>query len=517
MFAASTEPELAQSPEGMLRPSSLLRRVSIGLCTLLFGLAAAQFFATYWLLSRVTDESEQLAMLSTAPEIAEIIAPVLGHEPPDFNKLSELMTAFTKANPKLHLLLLDERGTIIASFGIDSFLLVQKSISLEPIIRLIDLDPPFRFPIYGPDPEHPGEKTIFSAARLVIGDRPGYLYVNLRAKGFQNLYVMSAENFAIKTIALLVIGSVLAVALFGFTFLRYLNRRLSEVLTVVRRFGKNDFSSRAPTVSNDEIAHLALEVNMMADRIEEGLTALKNRDAMRRQLIANVSHDLRGPVASIRGLLEVLQGMPEPQARVKFAEFQNSFLSSTTALQKLLSELFDLAKFEAQEKTPEQVIIDLAELLEDAVIGCRGVAESNKIRLMLNTSNERASITGDPEMLRRALQNLIENAIYYSKEGARVTVSLERKEDLVSVSVRDEGAGIPPHDIQRVMERFETGASSSLGGRTSSGLGLSIVQQILKLHGSTIEVSSTEGVGSTFHFSLPCAQLNNVKLTTAVR
>lgn len=488
---------------GIRSRPSLHRRVSIGLGVLLVGLAAAQFFATYWVFSQVTDESEQQAMLSTAPEMAELIAPLVDNEPPDFSRLNELMRAFTKANPKLQILLLNKQGKIIASFAIESFELMRDSIPIEPVERIITQRDISTLPIYGADPEHATRQTIFSAARLTIGDEPGYLYVNLRATRFQNLFIMSAENFGVKTIGLLVAGSILFIALFGFSFLRYLNFRLSEVLSVVRQFGRNDFSRRAPVSSNDEIAHLADEVNLMADRIEQAVGELKDRDFLRRQLIANVSHDLRGPVANIRGILELLDVMPETQAHSRYPEFHNSLVSSTASLQQLLNGLFELAKFEAHERAPERLSFDIAELLEDAIIGSRGVAESLAVQLILQLPEEGARVIGDPEMLRRALQNLIENAIYYSRENSKVTVSLERTATTATVSITDQGVGIASEELERIMARFEQGSSSAASRRMSSGLGLSIAQQILKSHESTIEVESIEEKGSTFRFSLP--------------
>jgi two-component system phosphate regulon sensor histidine kinase PhoR len=232
------------------------------------------------------------------------------------------------------------------------------------------------------------------------------------------------------------------------------------------------------------------------------ITERKRLEDIRRDFVANVSHELRTPLTAIRGAVETLLNgaMEKPEYARHFAEVIQRHVNR---LQRLLSDLLDLAKIESREAAPRLEDIQATELA-DAVLGMMAeLAESRGVELHRDLPRDPVSFRGDRRHLEQALVNLLDNAIKYTDADGRVTLGVCRVEDGIHLTVSDTGVGIHADHLPRIFERFyrvDKARSRELGG---TGLGLAIVKHIAQAHGGHVEVESFPGRGSTFRIILP--------------
>ena len=229
---------------------------------------------------------------------------------------------------------------------------------------------------------------------------------------------------------------------------------------------------------------------------------LKFSEQLRKELIANISHDLRSPLASIQGYLETIQ-MKEtdlkPEERDKYLRI---IYDNTAMLNQLVGELFELSKMDANQIQPQAEPFSMAELAQDVVM--KFIPKAEKLNIRLQTSLEKTipPVFADIGMIERALSNLIDNALQYTPEHGQVDVIVAAIDAQVRVTVKDTGYGIPPEEVPLVFERFyrvEKSRGRSGGG---TGLGLTIARKKLELHQRTISIKSVLDQGTTFWFDL---------------
>lgn len=232
-------------------------------------------------------------------------------------------------------------------------------------------------------------------------------------------------------------------------------------------------------------------------------TQAKRVEAVRRDFVANVSHELKTPVGGIALLAEaVLDANEDPEAVARFAR---RIQIESTRLTHLVQEIVDLSRLQASESLSDPVVVDVDEVVQDAVDQMLLLAQSKRMSLRVS-AQDGLVVYGDPSMLRTAVGNLLSNAITYSPEHTRVTVAARAVEDVVEISVSDQGQGMSPADQERVFERFyrvDTARSRATGG---TGLGLAIVKHICSNHGGEVKLWSRVGHGSTFTIRLPSAE-----------
>lgn len=236
-------------------------------------------------------------------------------------------------------------------------------------------------------------------------------------------------------------------------------------------------------------------------------------DAIRRDFIANISHELKTPIGALSILSEaVLGASDDPQAIVKFA---TRMQTEAKRLSDLVQEIIDLSRLQDDDPLKNAKVLNLADLISEAIDGSRMAAETRNISLTF-TQLEDLEVLGDRRQIEMAVSNLVENAINYSSDGTRVAVALRKQDDLAEISISDQGVGIPEKDIERIFERFyrvDPARSRATGG---TGLGLSIVKHVVNNHGGDISVWSVEGAGSTFTIRLPLfarTELNPIELS----
>jgi two-component system phosphate regulon sensor histidine kinase PhoR len=232
----------------------------------------------------------------------------------------------------------------------------------------------------------------------------------------------------------------------------------------------------------------------------QDLTELHNLQTMRRELIGNISHELRTPLASIKAMVETLQGgaIGDKEAAQDFLSRINREIDHLT---QMVAELTQLSRIEAGQAELKMEPVDLNALVDEVITEVMPLAERQKIVISKGLSPDLPSVPADKDRIRQTIINLVHNAIKFNKPEGKVTVSTSYDSNSVSVSVSDTGIGIAKEDLPHIFERFYKADKARSGG--GSGLGLAIAKHTIQAHGGEIRAESEEGKGSTFTFSLP--------------
>ncbi|MFT4679621.1 MAG: signal transduction histidine kinase [Flavobacteriales bacterium] len=223
---------------------------------------------------------------------------------------------------------------------------------------------------------------------------------------------------------------------------------------------------------------------------------------MRKELVANVSHDLRTPLASIHGYIETLLMKKGSLSDEKFDKYLRTTLRSTEKLRYLVDELFELSKLESKERQLQAEAMSATDLIHDVMNNFKISAGEKNIDLLADVSLDLPRVHADIALLDRVLQNLIGNSIKFCNEGDRICVSAKKEGNKIRICVEDTGEGISQEELPYVFDRFHRGGTKKIG----SGLGLAIVKGVLELHNSKYEVKSIEGKGTAISFTLPISE-----------
>ncbi|MBZ4649535.1 MAG: sensor histidine kinase [Thermosipho sp. (in: Bacteria)] len=232
------------------------------------------------------------------------------------------------------------------------------------------------------------------------------------------------------------------------------------------------------------------------------LEKLKQLDKMKTEFVANISHELRTPLTAIKAYTETLLNMEVDRESQR--EFLETVYEQSERLESLLNDLLDFTLIESGTMELEYSEFDLCELIKEVVENLKQLAEKYKVKI--NVSCESISISADKRRIKQAIHNLVDNSIKFSdksKEERYVNISVEKKEENLSIIIEDNGIGISQEDKEKIFEKFYRGDRSLTYEVPGTGLGLTIVQEIIKLHGGKINVNSTLGEGTTFELVIP--------------
>jgi signal transduction histidine kinase len=239
----------------------------------------------------------------------------------------------------------------------------------------------------------------------------------------------------------------------------------------------------------------------MAQRIRTQVRDLKEVDETRRELVANISHDLRTPLASLRGYLETLVMKEDSLSAEEKRQYLTIAVEQSARLSMLIAKLFELAKLDAALASAFPEPFPISELAQDVAQKFDLAAKKKRVNLIADFPADTPAVCADVGLIERVLENLVENALKHTEAGGRVSIKLKPGESRVSVEVGDTGCGIAPEHLPLIFDRFYRVEKSRHD--QSAGLGLAIVKRILELHESTINVESTPGAGTRFTFNLP--------------
>lgn len=240
---------------------------------------------------------------------------------------------------------------------------------------------------------------------------------------------------------------------------------------------------------------------------------MRRLDAIRRDFVANISHELKTPIGALSILSEAVLGASDDPEAIK--RFATRMQTEASRLSELVQEIINLSRLQDDDPLKRAQPFLISETVNEAIDQSRLSAEARKVEIIYN-NNDSAIVNGDREQVTMAIHNLVENAINYSPDGTRVAIAVNEADGICEISVSDQGIGIPEKDLERIFERFYRvdAARSRITGGT--GLGLSIVKHVVTNHGGDISVWSVEGAGSTFTIRLPLVNDTNKLSNTAV-
>lgn len=478
---------------------SFFGKISAIFLVLLILLGGIQAYLTYSTSMRLVNEADQKLNLDLASNMADELEPLPGDSLP-MEQIKHSIHYMMVFNPKIEIYLLNPEGKILAFFADPPQKVKADSVELSSIHNFLQQKNPNL--ILGPDPRQPGQQKPFSASTIQIGTRQGYLYIILGGEEYETAFNMVRNSYVVRSSLLALITAIVATALIGLIIFGFLTRRLRKMATDVTNFEQGSYETRIEVHSEDELGQLARSFNSMADTLVAHIDKLRQNDRMRRNLIANISHDLRGPLASIRGYIETILIKDKSLGNKKRQEYLDIILKNTTVLSKLVENLFELSKLEAKQVETQIESFSIAELCQDVMLKFKPEADKEGVLLRTDIKPPISFVKADIRLTERALSNLLRNAIHYTNQNGEVVLSAIELNGKVRVSVADNGCGIPEDDLPYIFDRFYRGKNHESRSKGSSGLGLAIAQKILELHDSTIHVESEEEIGTIFYFDL---------------
>ena len=419
--------------------------------------------------------------------------------------LKEMFHDYMTINPSIEIYLIDLEGRIL-SFSADPGVVERKRVSLGPVHAFLAGDD--AFPLLGDDPRsHDGQKAFSVTAVPSDEDPDGYLYVVLLGERVDSIAALLHTSFLARYSGLALIVSVVVGSLAGLVVLRAMTRRLRRLTNHIDRFRAGGFRTFEPFAvagpgNSDEIAQLGRAYDEMAARIGDQLDALEKTDALRREMVAHVSHDLRTPLAALHGYIETLKLKDAELDAAERERYLAVALDQSERLRRLVGDLFELAKLDAHEQMPACEPVSLAELVSDIAQKFQLEAQRRGSTIDIDAGEGLPMVDADIALVERVLDNLIDNALSHSPDGGTIRIPIASNGDSVRVTVSDCGPGIAPEHLPRVFDRFYQ-AENAHRGNAHAGLGLAIAKRIVELHGARLEVESTLGHGTAFSFQLP--------------
>ncbi len=424
--------------------------------------------------------------------------------------LKETFSLYMSINPSIEIYLLDKAGRIL-SYSADPAKIKRKSVSLAPIRAFLRMEDPY--PLLGDDPRSHDRQKAFSVTEIPGKATPeGYLYVVLRGEQYDAAESVARTSYLLRMSGWAMAASLGFGLLAGLVVFHLLTGRLRGLTQRMEGFAKQTIKQEANEVgdfpSGDEVQALAFTFDRMADRIRQQIDLLQEQDALRRRLVAQVSHDLRTPLASMQGYLESLQMKKDSLSEEEREEFLRIALRQGQRLGQMLAELFELASLEARESQPQPEPFALPELIHDAVEKHRLKAESEGVSLCLTVSPDTPFAFGDIGMTERVLDNLLDNAIQHTPSKGTITVNASTEDGWATVSICDSGPGMTAEHLSQIFDPFYRGDSANKAGQ-HAGLGLAIAKRIMDMqNGSITAANAGTGSGAIFSFRLPLVPTN---------
>lgn len=302
-------------------------------------------------------------------------------------------------------------------------------------------------------------------------------------------------NIAYMTLAVIFLCAFVLLGLFTCTV--YIPIR--KITRAARDYSEGNFDTQINIQTNDEIGYLAASLNYMA-------TELSTLEDDQRKFIANVSHDFRSPLTSIKGYVEAIMDGTIPHEMQD--KYLNIILLETERLNKLTQSMLELNKYGARGTMLDISSFDINNTIKLVVQSFEGICQEKKISFELILTGHTSFVYADISKIQQVLYNLIDNAIKFSHPDSTITIETTEKNEKVFISVKDMGIGIPKDSIKKIWERFYKTDLSRGKDKRGTGLGLAIVREIISVHNENINVISTEGVGTEFIFTLPLNQDN---------
>ncbi|WP_068787330.1 sensor histidine kinase [Paenibacillus phocaensis] len=340
---------------------------------------------------------------------------------------------------------------------------------------------------------------------LLLANLVSIAMIILLLVAFYRYMLLSKEQFVWLTLAS--IGAGLVSALLHFVLVRPLEASVKRIGDGARRIAEGDLKARVEYTGLKEFRQLADQFNHMGDSLETSFKQVSVAEAAQRELVANMAHDLRTPLASVQSYVEALED-DVIQDEAAFRRYLATIRTETVRLGELIQDLFELSTLESARQETKELRMSIAEdVLIELLPRFAKPCEAKSLQLKVELPDRPLKLRMAPRHLERVLQNLLENAIRYSPQGGTITCSaMEITDDpegrKTRFSIVDQGPGVPPEERVRIFERFYRSDRSRSRDSGGAGLGLSIAKRLVEQYGGEIGVEEAQAGGSTFWFTV---------------
>ncbi len=405
-------------------------------------------------------------------------------------------------NPNTEVYFLDTAGNVLYSKATEAPL-KQQRVDPAPIKKYLASSG--NVYIKGADPRDPGNPKIFSAATVGNGGATGYIYVILDSQKTESimtvLFGSHVMSLVIKAIAVIIALSFLIV----YGYARKAKKNFMQLVTVLARFESGDYTARFSTASKDEMQPVTNAFNKMADLLTDNINKVSRSEEDRKVFIANISHDLRTPLAIARGYCETLllqSGKREllPEEREKYLQL---VFTKMVQIENMVKQLFELSKMEAVEFAPKKEPFVLSEIVQEAVNNFQLLAAEKNVRLKCVQCLYHVWVNADISLMERVVQNLVENAVKNTPEGGSIEAAIAVENQDLLFTLANDGPPLRNELMQWINDYKDSGITDNRPQKP--GLGLLIVQKILHLHNTRLEATVKEA-RTVFCFRLPVYQ-----------
>lgn len=445
-------------------------------------------------------EWQQRTQIDLADNLAQVMQAPLA-DGPESPAARDAADRILSINPAVSLYVLDAQGRVIGNYA-GGGCAAHARVDTGALEKLLSDQPMLPVLVQAPCTQR---ASVFSAAPMRVGpqDERGYLLAVLDAGARMSMFAMLRTSSITRSLLIAGALAVVLAGVLGLLLFALLTRRFRRLTTAVERFAVGDYGQRIAPGRDDEIGHLSRAFNDMAATIETQLDALRENDRQRRELVANLSHDFRTPLTSLRGYAEQLRKADNLPVETRDAHLA-AILANADRLTRLARQLSTLARVDAFEKPLCVDAFSLAELIHDIAGKFRAQARDVGLSLNVDCVPTLPAVAADLALIDRVLANLIDNAIAATPNGGTVTVSAHVQGERVAVRIVDTGAGLSADELTLVTQRFYR-TPASRAGSEGSGLGLSIVEEICARHGTRLRLGSSPGKGTSAAFDLPIA------------
>ena len=485
---------------------SLYHRLSLSLLVVFIVIISVFFVWAEHLEQKTRYESEQNLHLSLAANLARD-NPLLQEGVYDHQALKNLFHTLMVLGPAFEFYFVDPTGVIL-THSITPSLIKRDRIDLTPLIQLTQNQ--VSLPIYGDDPQHKTRQKIFSAAPVFSGSELiGYLYVIVTGERYESAYNRvdsdrQAELSMVMLVGALVFLFIVMLGIFYY-FTRPL-RRLNHDMQLLKNAGF-DKSALALTPwmpnSSNEVHQLGVAFEEMVNQINEQFNQLQQSDVRRRELLADISHDLRTPLSSLQGYIEMIADKGTAitaQTREKYIDI---VLKNTLQLKLLIDQIFELTHLEGGQVTLNFETFNLAELLYDIMAKFNLQTHAKNIDISVVPTSSYTQVHSDIAKLERVISNLLENAIRHTSKNGKIVLAIEEINDTqCKLTISDNGTGIKAEELSYIFDTRYRASNAIQDKNKHTGLGLAITKKLLELLKSDIKVKSTLGEGTEFSFNL---------------
>ncbi|MDM7861542.1 ATP-binding protein [Alteromonas sp. ASW11-36] len=483
------------------------QRLAISL-VVVFSMVLSIFFAASVHLQRVTqNEAEQRLHLNLAEHLVQD-NPLLQTGVYDYEALKNLFHTLMVMGPNFEFYYLDPNGKVL-TYSSEFGPLARDQVELEPILEM--LDGSAALPLVGQDPRDAGGEKIFSVAPVYNSQGlQGYIYVIIGGQVFDSIIAGLNRSSAMQQFGLFAVAALIFLLVALLVLFKNFTRPMKILSDDMDRVRAADFDKSVmqqarklwKRESHNEVHRLGCAFNDMLEHIDTQFERLQQTDIQRRILLADLSHDLRTPLANLQGYIETLDIHNDTLSSDERKRFVDISLKNARNLKHLIDQIFELAYLEAGQVTMSRESFSLGELIHDVSAKFAMQIEAKSLTMNIEFGQQDVFVNTDIGKLERVLTNLIDNAIRHTDSGGTITLAVIQNDNTVRVEIKDTGNGISQNELAFIFDARYQASNQCKDSKIHAGLGLAICKKLTQLLNSELSVTSEVGKGTCFSLNL---------------